>query len=174
MNPIFGALCAVVGAIAIEHTRIEVGDGQVLTEATVVVADDGRIAAVGELQRLPAGTRRIDGRGKTLTPGLIETRSQLGLVEVLGEESSSDHASGGDPVMPGFRAADGFQPLSLRIPIEREEGITSVVSSPTAGLLAGTGVWVDLSGEIGAAPDPRRPIAMFGSVAEPAVQTIGR
>lgn len=174
MSVVFGVLCAVVGAIAIEHTRVEVGDGQLLPDATVVIGDDGRISAVGGAVDLPVGARLVDGRGKTLTPGLIETRSQLGLVEVVGEESSADHASGDDPVTPGFRAADGFQPLSPRIPIEREEGVTSVVSSPTTGLLAGTGVWIDLSGDLGAAPDPARPVAMFGSVAETAVQSLGR
>src|SRR5690606_33817260 len=66
-----------------------------------------------------------------------------------------------------------FQPLSVRIPIEREEGITSAVTSPTHGLLAGTGSWFDLTGELSAAPDPSRPLAMFGSVAQGAVDVTG-
>lgn len=174
MNVVVSVLCTLVGTIAIEHVRVEVGDGQVLPDATVILDDGGRIVAVGPTVVPPADAKLVDGRGKTLTPGLIETRSQLGLVEVVGEESSADHASGDDPITPGFRAVDGFHPLSMRIPVEREEGITSVVSSPTTGLLAGTGAWVDLSGDLAAAPDPTRPVAMFGSVAEPAVQTLGR
>lgn len=166
-------LLTLSSAFAIEGVRVEVGDGSVLEKATVLVGDDGRIQAVGEDVRLPSGVERIDGSDKTLTPGFIETRAQLGLTEVLAEESTNDHALSANAVTPAFRAADGFQPLSVRIPIEREEGITSAVTSPTHGLLAGTGSWFDLTGELSAAPDPSRPLAMFGSVAQGAVDVTG-
>lgn len=174
MTTMTTVLLSVACAFAIENARVEVGDGSVMEKATVVIGDDGRILDVGAAVKVPAGATRIDGSGKTLTPGLIETRGQLGLVEVLAEETTNDHGLSTDPVTPGFRAADGFNPSSIRIPIEREEGITSAVTSPTFGLLAGTGAFFDLTGEPSAAPDSKRPVAMFGSVSQSAVDSVGK
>lgn len=167
-------LFTLTSAFAVEDARVEVGDGRVLERATVVVSDDGRILAVGPDVAVPAGAVRVDGRGKTLTPGLVETRGQLGLTEVLAEETTNDHALTESSVTPAFRAADGFHALSVRIPVEREEGITSAVTGPSHGLLAGTGAWFDLTGELSSAPDPSRPVAMFGSVSQDAVNVTGK
>ncbi len=167
-------LLSLASAIAIVDARVEIGDGSVLERATVIVGDDGRIQAVGVDLPVPLGQTRVDGKERTLTPGFIETRGQLGLTEVPAEPSTNDYALEGKSVTPGFRAADGFNARSLRIPIEREEGITSAVTSPSSGLLAGTGAWFELSGEPSAAPDPREPIAMFGSVSQEAVDVTGR
>jgi len=44
-------------------------------ETGSVLIEDGRIAAVrrGPGQRMPAGARRVDGKGYYLTPGLIDS-----------------------------------------------------------------------------------------------------
>ncbi|MES2127499.1 MAG: amidohydrolase family protein [Pseudomonadota bacterium] len=58
--------------VAFVHTRLFDADAQAfLADQTVIVAQ-GRIVAVGPAAstRVPAGARRIDGRGKTLLPGL--------------------------------------------------------------------------------------------------------
>ncbi|MGE0641375.1 MAG: amidohydrolase family protein [Thermoanaerobaculia bacterium] len=58
------------GLLAFEHVRVF--DGQrVLTDANVLVAG-GRIVSVGKGADLPAGVEAIDGRGRTLLPGLID------------------------------------------------------------------------------------------------------
>jgi imidazolonepropionase-like amidohydrolase len=147
--------------IAIENVRVEVGDGTVL-DATTVIIDKGRIDFVG-LTDIPDGAERIDGRGKVLTPGLIDVLTQLGLTEIGLENATNDNEMK-SPVTPGFRAADGFNPRSIRFAIEREEGVTSAITSPTGTLLYGTGAWIDLSGKVSAMPDPTRPAAMFGGV----------
>jgi imidazolonepropionase-like amidohydrolase len=172
MSALVPALLALAAAFTVENVRVEVGDGRVLEGATVVI-DKGRIVRVHEGAG-PAVGERIDGRGKTLAPGFIETQGQLGLAEVLGEATSYDATAGDGPFSPGFRAGDGFQPRSVRFSIEREEGITSAIASPTGGVLAGTGVWFELTGEPKDAPDPRAPVAMFGSIAQAAVDSAGR
>jgi imidazolonepropionase-like amidohydrolase/Tol biopolymer transport system component len=50
---------------------------QVLDNATVVVANN-RIAAVGRNVAIPASATRIDARGKTIIPGLIDAHAHLG------------------------------------------------------------------------------------------------
>jgi imidazolonepropionase-like amidohydrolase len=64
---------AITGVSVIPMTR-----DTVIRDATVVVKD-GRIASVGAsgTVRVPAGARRIDGRGKYLIPGLADMHTHL-------------------------------------------------------------------------------------------------
>lgn len=61
---------------------------------------------------------------------------------------------------PAFRAVDGFNPLSTRIPIARANGVTSAVLLPRGGVLAGTGYAVSLSGSLNELPDVKKPVVM--------------
>jgi cytosine/adenosine deaminase-related metal-dependent hydrolase len=56
----------------VDDTRREIADGH-------IVCEDGRIAAVGEgpAPAVPEGARRIDGRGKLATPGLVNCHHHL-------------------------------------------------------------------------------------------------
>lgn len=148
-------------SFAIENVTIEVGDGTTLPRATVWV-DQGRIRAVGETVQIPASVHRVDGRGQVLTPGLFETQTQLGLFEVEAEDSTVDHQYAGDHITPDFRAVDGFNPSNVRIPIERQEGVTHVVSSPKGGLLFGSGFLFQLSGEMNSVV--KEETGLFGSI----------
>ena len=154
--------------VAFENVRVEVGDGTVL-ERTTVVLQGGRIASVGA-ERIPAGALRIDARGKVLTPGLIDARTQIGLAEVGLEKSANDERLRGMPISPAFRAADAFNPASVWIPVAREEGVTRAVVAPSGGILSGSGHWVDLTGNVGSAPDPTQPVALFGAVGSGAAE----
>jgi imidazolonepropionase-like amidohydrolase len=171
VNLLLALALAVPSAFAIENVRVEVGDGTVLDKATVVV-DGGKITAVGEGVKVPAGAERVDGAGRTLAPGFVETRGQLGLIEVLMEGSTNDHRATG-LFTPALRVAEGFYTASVRIPIEREEGVTSSIISPTGGVIAGPAYWVDHTGAPDSAPDPATPLAMFGRVDRRAADMAG-
>jgi imidazolonepropionase-like amidohydrolase len=93
------------------------------------------------------------------------------LSEVSQVGSTVDHRLSGSPISPGFRVADGFNPMSVHIPIEREEGVTSAVAVPTGTLLWGTGVWFDMTG---AMDTPLDEVAMYGGVGEAAAGAMGR
>lgn len=174
------ALCLVVSLalaqVAVEHVRVEVGDGTALDDVTVVLSG-GKVQAVGKDAPVPATAKKLDGRGKVLTPGFIEVHSTLGLKEVGLEPSTVDDglpASRSEGLLvPGYRAADGFNPQSVWIPWVREEGLTSVVAAPVHGLLAGIGVWVSLTGTLDVMPDPKAPVAMFGAVGQGAAEAAG-
>lgn len=60
-------------SFAIRDARVF--DGERVIERANVVVRDGRIAAVGAGVPIAAGTRTIDGRGKTLLPGLIDAHT---------------------------------------------------------------------------------------------------
>lgn len=64
--------------VAIHHTRVVDGRGSVLESATVIVRGS-IIAAVGPSRTIsiPKGATRIDGRGLTVLPGLIDCHVHL-------------------------------------------------------------------------------------------------
>jgi imidazolonepropionase-like amidohydrolase len=57
--------------IAIEHVRVIDGTGAPARDDQVVLLRDGRIVAVGARLDVPTGATVIDGRGKSLIPGLV-------------------------------------------------------------------------------------------------------
>lgn len=153
---------SLLASTAIIHVDVEVGDGTTLENATVVF-DGDRIVSVGKGPP-PAGAAVIDGTGKVLTPGLVESVSRLGLAEVQQEGPTRDDVSGQGPVEPAFRAADAYNPLSPRVAINRAGGVTSAVVAPGGTLLYGTAAWVELRDELDAAPEPAHPVGMAGGV----------
>lgn len=156
------ALPLAAAPLVITGARVERGDGTGLENGTVII-ERGRIVDVGVGLAPPPGAQIVDGRGKVLTPGLIATGTQVGLLEVSLEQGTVDAALEGAAV-PAFRAIDGFNPRSWRIAIDREQGITSAVLTPWGSLLHGQGYWVELSGD-GASASRARRVAMFGALA---------
>ncbi len=164
-------LALVLSSVAFEHVRVEVGDGRMLDDATVVI-DGARIASVGP-GPVPPNATRVDASGLTLTPGFIDVLSVTGVREVDLEAATVDDALTDGALLPGFRVADGFNPLSLRIPVEREEGVTSAVLQPRRGVLSGTGHWVSLSYDPLGGPDLAHPVAVFGDVGDSGAKLAG-
>lgn len=66
-------------AILLEHVRVIAGDGTVLDDTSLLI-DAGLIAAVGNqnTMNLPSQLQRLDLRGKTVMPALIDTHAHLG------------------------------------------------------------------------------------------------
>ena len=71
------------GAFAIEGATLIDGTGRTPVQDAVVVVRDGQIAAAGRRGEvtIPAGVRRIDGKGETLLPGLWEMHAHFMQVE---------------------------------------------------------------------------------------------
>lgn len=65
--------------LAITHVRIIDGTGKPGTDDQTVVVQDGRIRAIGDAATLPAppGSHTLDGRGRTLMPGLVGMHDHL-------------------------------------------------------------------------------------------------
>jgi imidazolonepropionase-like amidohydrolase len=123
-----------------------------IEDGVVVVAADGTIAAVGAAGEveIPEGADIVDAAGKVVTPGFIESSSELGLVEIGAVKGSNDTAPedlDSDYILAAVRASDAFNPNSAVIPVQRTGGVTSVVSAPSRGVISGQSVWADLGGE---------------------------
>ena len=158
---------AITGATV--HTM---GPAGTLHGATVLIAG-GRIQAVGAGIAVPAGARRIDAAGKVVTPGLLDSLTQLGLVEVNAVEDTEDATNTDPQVSAGFEVADGINSRSMLIPINRVEGITRAISAPAAGksLFLGQAAVIDLGG--GPRTVVRRSVAQFAELGESGARLTG-
>jgi len=158
----FAATSARAAPIAIVDAKIELGDGTTIERGTVVI-DAGKITLIGPSESVvvPAGAEKIDGKNRVVTPGLIATGSQVGIVEVSLESQTVDaHLEGA--AVPAFRAIDGFNPRSPRIDADREQGVTTTIVSPFGSLITGQAYAVDMSGTFESVTGARR-VAMFGA-----------
>jgi imidazolonepropionase-like amidohydrolase len=72
---LFALAVPTFAANAILFRGARVFDGARVTEKTDVLIRDGRIEAVGPKLKAPADAEIIDGRGKTLLPGLIDAHT---------------------------------------------------------------------------------------------------
>ena len=155
MAYVFAALAfaahAAAQPVAIVGAKVHTVSGAVLENATVVITD-GRITAVGTGVRAPAGARVIDGAGKWVTPGLINSLTALGLSEVGSLPETNDTSARGDRgVAATFTPWEALNPDSVLWQPTRNEGVTSVVEVPSGGVVSGQVAVVDTAGAT--APD---------------------
>ena len=66
---------------ALVFRNVDVFDGSRVIRNTTVIVSDGMIRAVGPDLALPEQAEIVDGKGKTLLPGLIDAHVHLGLVQ---------------------------------------------------------------------------------------------
>src|SRR5919205_4550357 len=80
---VFATLAASAGAqtVAIVGGKVYPVSGAPIENGTVVITN-GRITAVGTNVPVPAGAQRIDATGKIVTPGFVNSSTQLGVQEI--------------------------------------------------------------------------------------------
>ncbi len=98
------------------------------------------------VSRFPADATVIDAKGKWVTPGLFHAWTDLGLNEVGSVPQTSEDTKSGD-INAAFNVAEGINPQSVFIPVARTDGVTTAVSGPEGGLVAGQALLLDLSGD---------------------------
>ena len=151
--------------VAITGGKVYPVSGAPIDNATVVIVN-GRITAVGSNVAIPAGARRIDATGKWVTPGFINTATNLGVSEISLAAGQVDNSAKGDKsVAASFRVWEGFNPAAQFLPQVRRLGLTTVGVLPSGGLVQGQAAAVDLSD--GSLSDMlvRGPVAMVADIA---------
>jgi len=165
--PAAAAAGAAAQTIAITGGKVYPVSGPPIENATIVIVD-GAITAVGANVTPPAGARIVDAKGKWVTPGLINAATALGLVEVGGESTTRDNTAGGDhAVAAAFRAWEGLNTASVLWAPARNEGVTTVVTLPAGGLIAGQGAVVRTAGATRAEVLRKTPAAMVVDISDP-------
>ena len=133
------------GTFAITNARIITVSGASVENGTVLI-QNGKIAAVGANVSVPSGAEQIDGKGLSVYPGLIDAGTNLGLAEISGGVPGSvDVAETGD-MNPNAKAIIGINPHSSHVNVTRVNGITTVLSMPTGGIISGQAAIVNLNG----------------------------
>jgi len=118
-------------------------------EGGVLLMDGGKIVAVGKADdkdmAIPKDARQIDVAGKHVYPGLIESHSALGLIEIDAVRATKDTSETGR-INPNARAQLAFNPDSELIPVARAGGVLAAVSAPGGGLMTGQPALMYLDG----------------------------
>lgn len=133
------------GTFAITNARIVTVSGAVIENGTVVI-QNGKIASVGANATIPAGAERIDGKGLSVYPGMIDAGTNLGLAEIgQGAAATIDVAETGD-MNANAKAILGINPHSSHVNVTRVNGITTVLSMPIGGIVSGQAAVINLNG----------------------------
>ena len=122
---------------AFVNARIISVNGPEIAEGTLVV-HEGKIVGVGTAVSIPANAVRIDARGKTIMPGLVDTHSHIG------------GGGGGDAsaaLHPDVRLLDSFDARHSGLRRAVAGGITTVNVMPGSGhLMSGQTLYLKLRG----------------------------
>ncbi|MSO97465.1 MAG: hypothetical protein EXR11_04490 [Rhodospirillaceae bacterium] len=166
------AAAAQAAPVAIVNGTVHTVSAGTISNGTVVF-DNGVISAVGVGLAAPAGASVIDAKGANVTPGLMNSYTRLGILEIELEKSTNDTEADSPLFSAAFDLAPGINPASALIPITRVKGITRAITAPDLGktMFAGQGALMSL-GE-GAAFSIQPKIAMFMNIGERAKRLTG-
>ena len=110
-----------------------------------VLIKDGIISDISNSITADGNTKIIDCTGKHIYPGLIDSGSRLGLVEIDAVSVTNDFNEHGDFV-PHMKALTAVNPNAVAIPVTRVNGVTTVFAKPEGSTFPGTGALIDLFG----------------------------
>jgi imidazolonepropionase-like amidohydrolase len=130
--------------ILIQNATVHTVSGGTLANHCVLLKD-GKISEVAPAIAADPSFETIDASGKHLYPGLIDSYSYMGLVEIDSVNATIDNAETGS-LNPNVRAAVAFNPDSEAIPVARANGVLFSLISPTGGLVSGHSALMQLDG----------------------------
>ncbi|WP_020403002.1 amidohydrolase family protein [Gracilimonas tropica] len=114
-------------------------------EGGVILIGGKEIEYVGQNAKITNEYTRIDASGKHVYPGFIDGWTALGLVEISAVPVTVDNRELGD-FNPHMYAFTAFNPHSAAVPVTRVSGVTTVLSAPSSGIIAGKAAVMDLWG----------------------------
>lgn len=132
------------GTVAIRNATIVPVTSAPIANGTIVFSN-GVITAIGASANVPADATVIDGTGLFVYPGMIDSGSNAGLVEVSSVAGTVDTSEVGD-FNANAQAAVAINPHSEVIPVTRVNGVTHVVATPEGGIVSGQSALIQLIG----------------------------
>lgn len=149
---------ATASSYAIRNVRIVTVTGPVIESGTVVIAN-GKIAAVGTNASIPPAAKVIDGKGLSVYPGMMDADTEIGLTEIGSVAGSVDTSEIGDN-NANIHVDVAINSDSSHIPVTRVNGVTTALSAPRGGLIAGQSAILALDGWTPAEMVVKSPVAM--------------
>ncbi len=130
--------------IILRNATVHTVSGETIQNGCVLFKD-GKITEIGVNLSFPADAEAIDAKGQHVYPGLMESYSSIGLVEIDSIRASIDTTEIGS-LNPNVRAAVAFNPDSEAIPVARANGVLIAVAAPKGGLISGRAAVMALDG----------------------------
>ena len=130
--------------VLIRNATVLTAAGQEIPNASVLFRD-GKIVAVGAGVTAPSDAVIVDGTGKFVTPGIIDTHSHLGVYAAPGTFGESDGNEATNPVTAEVWAEHSIWPQDPQIPLAIAGGVTVMQVLPgSANLIGGRSATVRL------------------------------
>jgi len=124
----------------IRNVNIFTAAGPLIRNGAILLRD-GKIAAVGADLAAPSDATVIDGGGRYVTPGLIDTHSHLGVYPAPGTAAHNDGNEATAPVTAQVWAEHSVWPQDPQFPRDLAGGVTTLQVLPgSANLIGGRSV----------------------------------
>lgn len=123
-----GLLSVHLSAAEVLIDNVMIYDGQKDPYQADMLLRDGVIAEIG--QNLTTTGSTIDGRGKTLSAGIFNGNTHLGVVEVGAIKDTVDYRSDNIDYTASLSVAEAINPYSVLIPYNRSLGLTRALVVP--------------------------------------------
>jgi imidazolonepropionase-like amidohydrolase len=135
--------------IAIINSTLHTVTQGTIERGTLLVGDEGRIAAVGAAVDVPDGAQVIEADGLHLFPGFVDAHTHLGIWEEGVGQAFWDGNEATDPVTPHVRALDAINPRDQGLADARRAGVTTVCVTPgSANAICGQATVIKTAGEV--------------------------
>jgi imidazolonepropionase-like amidohydrolase len=120
-----------------------------IQKGTVVIDDEGRIAAIGPGVDVPPDAETVDATGLNVFPGFVDAHTHLGIWEEGVGRAYWDGNEATDPVTPHVRALDALNPRDQGLADARSVGVTTVCVTPgSANAICGQAVVIKTAGDV--------------------------
>lgn len=130
--------------VLIRNATILTATGQEMRNSSILF-QDGKIVSIGGNLAAPAGAVTVDGSGKFVTPGIIDTHSHLGVYAAPGTQAENDGNEATNPNTAEVWAEHSIWPQDPQIPLAIAGGVTVMQVLPgSANLIGGRSAIVRL------------------------------
>ncbi|HXI13490.1 MAG TPA: amidohydrolase family protein [Thermoanaerobaculia bacterium] len=128
--------------VLITNATILTAAGSRMEDSSILLRD-GKVAEIGRTINPSSTATVINGRGKWVTPGLIDTHSHLGVYSSPGVQGLSDGNEATGPNTAEVWAEHSVWPQDPQFPLALAGGVTTIQILPgSANLFGGRGVTV--------------------------------
>ncbi|MEM1070353.1 MAG: amidohydrolase family protein [Planctomycetota bacterium] len=145
--------------IVIEGGTVHVIDGPVIQKGSVLF-ENGKVTAVGKRVTVPKDAMRLDASGKHVYPGLIESVTDIGLIEISAVDVTDDRSEYGS-FNPNAKSWVAVNPDSELIPVARAGGVLAGMTAPKGRYLRGQSAVLYMDGWTVKEMSVLAPAAMF-------------
>lgn len=134
--------------IAITNAKLyTMQENQQQAQTGTIIIRNGDIVNMGANLAIPAGATQIDAKNGSVTPGLFNADSHLGVEEVSAVDQTVDTQTSVPDITASLRVADAFNFRSTVLHHNRSQGLTHALVLPVSGssIISGQGALINLS-----------------------------